>query len=120
MESVQIKPVICSAKVDSRYMLYLYKRPRWHLFSRPCYDKYRRCPGWVGGGMKFANRHYCIDGRVQIDWEAKFHEWRCWRCDECNVLVLPYAVHYFSIFEWWCKLKRGLSELKYRWEMYRD
>lgn len=64
--------------------------------SRPCYDKPWRCPGWAGGGMKWAKRDRCENGRMQ-GWHGRpgqqftFH-----RCDRCNVVALPYAARWLS------------------------
>lgn len=59
--------------------------------SRPCYDKMHRCPGWAGGGWRYAKRYRCRDGYVGyghlyegFGWRLRFN-----RCDTCNVLVLP-------------------------------
>ena len=34
--------------------------------SRPCYDKPYRCPGWAGGGMRYAKVDRCSNGRTDI------------------------------------------------------
>jgi hypothetical protein len=35
-------------------------------FSRPCYDKPHRCPGWAGGGMTSARTDRCDNGRIKV------------------------------------------------------
>lgn len=66
-------------------------------FSRPCYDKYHRCPGWNGGGPRFAKNVRCDGGRIAIDYDDKLRNWKFWPCDTCNVLVLPYHARKLSI-----------------------
>lgn len=63
--------------------------------SRPCYDKPWRCPGWAGGGMRFARRHRCDNGRV-LGWdgEERLPQLRLRRCNRCDVVTLPYAVRF--------------------------
>lgn len=67
---------------------------RWRRLSRPCFDKYRRCPGWAGSAWKYAKVHRCDNGFIQIDWEDKLWKWKFWPCNTCNVLVLPYVAHW--------------------------
>lgn len=79
--------------------------------SRPCYDKAHRCPGWAGGGMRYASTDLCPDGgRVAVPpsrrdpIEAHDPAWpgthpgaaplRLARCNACPVIVLPYAVRW--------------------------
>ncbi len=89
-------------------------------FSRPCYDKWWRCPGWAGGGMKYAKVKRCEGGSL-----ANLHEWtrrcrwHCHRCPECDVIVLPIMVQWldWSHWKWW--LPYTIRELKYRWETRR-
>lgn len=78
--------------------------------SRPCYDKYRRCPGWAGGGMRYAKTERCNNGIVntytpngdrRILWR-----WRCHRCDTCGVLVLPCHVAKIDPTAWRSHLRR--------------
>jgi len=75
--------------------------------SRPCYDKWWRCPGWAGGGMKYAKQSRCpsgsigntctawVDGRSGWRWKWHFH-----RCPECRIVVLPWLVRYVDP-TWW-------------------
>lgn len=65
--------------------------------SRPCYDKFHRCPGWVGGGMKLAHRDRCDGGRIRVDYDNRWWAWKFWPCDTCNVLVLPYHSRKLSL-----------------------
>ena len=67
--------------------------------SRPCYDKFHRCPGWAGGGMRFARVETCRDGYVRLydeDGMLPLWKWRLAVCDnpDCTVLVLPYLVRW--------------------------
>lgn len=65
--------------------------------SRPCYDKFHRCPGWIGGGPKCAKRDRCEAGRIDVDYDNKWWAWKFWPCDTCNVVVLPYHSRKLSI-----------------------
>lgn len=66
-------------------------------FSRPCYDKFHRCPGWIGGGPRYAKRKRCEAGRIRVDYDDRWWAWKFWPCDECNVVVLPYHSRKLSI-----------------------
>lgn len=68
--------------------------------SRPCYDKYHRCPGWAGGGLKYAKRKRCDGGSIQVDWDDDWWAWKFWRCGKCNVTVLPYYSRKLSLAYW--------------------
>lgn len=63
--------------------------------SRPCYDKAHRCPGWAGGGMRFASPARCAGGSLR---DGRYYEGRLWRWrfnrHDCGVLVLPYVVRW--------------------------
>jgi hypothetical protein len=86
-------------------------RGRWNI-SRPCYDKHHRCPGWAGGGMKFAKKKFCYTGgslaRV-INYDDPWWRWKTHKCPECGVVVLPYMIRYTSPREWWWKLRHARS-----------
>lgn len=68
--------------------------------SRPCYDKYHRCPGWAGGGMRHAKVQACDGGYITYPQEgdklARTWKWRFNRCPKCRVLVLPYMVRWLD------------------------
>lgn len=68
--------------------------------SRPCYDKPHRCPGWAGGGFRYAKVTRCDNGRIPGRGEQALWNWRLHRCQTCGVVVLPYAVHLLSP-SWW-------------------
>ena len=88
--------------------------------SRPCYDKCHRCPGWIGGGNKFAKVDRCNGGRINFSFDKSFFFLGKYfrvtgfgHCNRCDVLVLPYsirlldptywkseAIHKFSLIEW--------------------
>ena len=82
--------------------------------SRPCYDKMHRCPGWAGGGMRFAKYDLCPGGgyitylTTEPGGEViKSHwKWRVNQCPKCSVYVLPYVIRYVDL-RWW------------RWEVHR-
>lgn len=75
--------------------------------SRPCYDKYWRCPGWAGGGPKRAKTTRCDNGRIAVDWEDRWRLWKFWPCDTCDVVVLPYRLAQLapSNLWWWLDWK---------------
>ena len=64
--------------------------------SRPCYDKAHRCPGWAGGGLKYARRVRCTNGYISIDYTNRWWRWRTWTCNTCNVVTLPSVVRWTS------------------------
>lgn len=67
--------------------------------SRPCYDKPWRCPGWAGGGMKYAKVDHCDNGRM-LGWrgDLRWPHLRFHRCDTCNVVTWPSALRWLSPF----------------------
>lgn len=79
--------------------------------SRPCYDKYHRCPGWAGGGNHFpkTDKHKC-DGYVNWSWvpddsedgghRPKLFKWRFNKCNKCDVIVLPYMIRKVDPTNW--------------------
>lgn len=81
--------------------------------SRGCYDKFHRCPGWIGGGPKYAKVKRCKDGRIEVDYDNRWWAWKFWPCDTCNVLVWPYHTRKLSL-PWW------KFELTYRYEGWRN
>jgi protein involved in temperature-dependent protein secretion len=92
--------------------------------SRPCYDKMHRCPGWAGGGMRFAQVYRCEDGRLRRHGTLEgIYEGRYWwlrfnRCDSCDVLVLPFAVRYLDWRHWQYELRDLVRYTIPNW--YRD
>lgn len=58
--------------------------------SRPCYDKSHRCPGWAGGGGKYAKVKKCKHGRITFKYGFG-------RCNVCDVIVLPSWVRFIDI-----------------------
>lgn len=65
--------------------------------SRPCYDKMHRCPGWAGGGVRYARVDRCDSGRLPwTAYEGRLWRFRLNRCTTCRVLVLPYVVRYLD------------------------
>ena len=66
--------------------------------SRPCYDKPWRCPGWAGGGMRYARRSRCNGGHMR-GWQpddGAHPAWRFHRCDTCDVLTWPYITRWLD------------------------
>lgn len=68
--------------------------------SRPCYDKQHRCPGWAGGGERYAKVNRCKNGRVVGPYEGRLWQWKAHRCNVCDVIVLPYVVRWLD-WRWW-------------------
>jgi hypothetical protein len=83
--------------------------------SRPCYDKFHRCPGWIGGGPRYARRTRCDNGHIQVRYDARLWKWRFWPCNRCDVVVWPYAIRWFSAFNLAYEARRTVRELAYRW-----
>lgn len=83
--------------------------------SRPCYDKFWRCPGWAGGGERYAKVQRCNGGSLPSGiFTKKFWRWRVSRCQKCGVTVLPYVIRYGD-WRWWrAEARHQASEAKYR------
>lgn len=62
--------------------------------SRPCYDKFHRCPGWNGGGNRYAEVCRCDGGHLGFAYDRRAWKWRLTRCLTCGVVVLPYMIRY--------------------------
>ena len=86
--------------------------------SRPCYSKMHRCPGWAGGGMRYAKRDRCAGtGYVgsprrgsRIIYEGKLWRLRVNRCTACGVWVLPWAVRYLDPGWWGYRAARKIED----------
>lgn len=61
--------------------------------SRPCYDKYRRCPGWAGPGFKYAKVEHCDNGFITFRDSPRW-KWLIHRCPKCQIIVLPYYIRW--------------------------
>lgn len=85
--------------------------------SRPCYDKMHRCPGWAGGGMRYAKRDRCDGGSLArvIDYDGRWWRWRTHVCPTCEVLVLPYVVRYVD-WRWYWSSVRSRVGLWWRYD----
>lgn len=81
---------------------------------RGCYDKFHRCPGWVGGGPRYPKDQnvVCSGGSVSDIYDRKFWKWRINRHDKCGTIILPYATRYFDPFWLFYEIK---YELHNRW-----
>lgn len=68
-------------------------------WSRPCYDKSHRCPGWVGGGWTSAMVKRCEGGSLaRIEYRRRYWLGAC--CPECGLYVLPIITHWLDPV-WW-------------------
>ena len=76
--------------------------------SRPCYDKYHRCPGWNGGGTRSARTQRCDGGYLGAAYERRAWKWRLYRCPKCGVRVLPWMIRYLDWRYWWSWKRRDL------------
>ena len=68
----------------------------WRI-SRPCYDKYWRCPGWAGPGWRYPEIDTCDSGSLSavIDWYGHW-TWKFHKCPKCDMIVLPYKAKYID------------------------
>jgi hypothetical protein len=81
--------------------------------SRPCYDKYHRCPGWAGGGWKFAKHYRCSNGSIAVNYEAPLWRWRFHRCNTCGLIVLPYRVRWIDPSNWIVQVQTAIRQLRH-------
>jgi hypothetical protein len=85
--------------------------------SRPCYDKFKRCPGWAGGGTRTARVRRCDNGFLYDHYDKKLWEWRFARCPKCNVLVLPSKVRWLDWrYVWGWKLREVPGDFREWWK----
>ena len=97
--------------------------------SRPCYDKPHRCPGWAGGGLKYAKVDRCADGHIKIpsrleecvdvatgefDDNPGAHPFRFGSCDTCNVITWPWATRLIDPSHWLSVTRHALTRLRWR------
>lgn len=105
------------ADADNEHACIILLRGRWK-FSRPCYDKYHRCPGWAGGGWKSKGEKLCHrenggGGYIQVDYQTRWWRWKTHKCDTCDVIVLPYIVRWTDWSTWWWDIKTARN--KWMW-----
>lgn len=91
-------------------------KPSRFRVSRPCYDKFHRCPGWAGGGMRYAKVRRCNNGYIG-HWNRegllRLWAWRLYRCPKCRVIVLPYMIRWLDISWWKFKIRMWYSDWEY-------
>jgi hypothetical protein len=80
------------------------------------YDKPWRCPGWSGGGWRYAGRLRCPNGSLDIynrplRKEARDH-WRLSRCSKCDVRAIPYVTRWLDPTYLWFRLKRVPARIR--------
>lgn len=82
--------------------------------SRPCYDKSARCPGWAGGGDRYAQVQTCDSGHIKTkdgDHPGTY-PWRFGYCDTCDVVTWPVRIRqidwrrYYGNLRFWFKYLR--------------
>lgn len=91
-------------------------QPARFRVSRPCYDKFHRCPGWAGGGMRYAKTRRCDNGYISYYNEKRTDRlwvWRLYRCPKCRVIVLPYMIRWADISWWKFKVRMWYSDWEY-------
>lgn len=82
--------------------------------SRPCYDKPRRCPGWAGGGWRYAKEGRRVCPGAYLEWEGRrLWRWRWQRCGDCGIRVLPLAVRYVDPTWWGWRIRWRWSDWRY-------
>jgi len=91
--------------------------------SRPCYDKPHRCPGWAGGGWKFAKTQTCASGQIVLwkigdstrNWFSPY-DWRIGHCSTCGIYTIPFALRRLDPRWWWgyhaWRIKYWITDLK--------
>lgn len=85
--------------------------------SRPCYDKYYRCPGRNGGGTHYPKIHMCESGSLLDMHGKRLWRWRLNHCNECNVIVLPYMIRCVDPTNWgWWEIKNWADNL-WTWKL---
>ena len=93
--------------------------------SRPCYNKWRRCPGWAGPGWKTRKVPYCDNGFFPLEQVGDWWKWKPWTCQVCRTWVLPVNVEKLdpSFWKWrlsvilrnWWWDRVGLKRATKRW-----
>lgn len=94
---------------------------------RHCYDKFWRCPGWAGGGWKYARVRRCEGGSLLVPghWNRDrtaalpkdpWWRWRWHQCRECDVRAIPLITQWLDP-TWLAWVIRRLPD---RWEDWRD
>lgn len=67
--------------------------------SRPCYDKPWRCPGWAGGGLKYAKIDRCDNGQIEFWYHAhnlKLSHFKFGHCNTCHVITFPFVIRHID------------------------
>lgn len=89
--------------------------------SRPCYDKCHRCPGWIGGGLKFAKVDRCDNGKITFPFNKSFTFLGKYcrvtgfgHCNRCDVLVLPYSIRLLDPTYWKCEIVYKIDSIKWK------
>lgn len=91
-------------------------------FSRHCYDKPHRCPGWAGGGWRYPKVDRCENGRLRIANEEHADPWmsfRWHRCSSCDVIAIPEVVRWLDPTWWTWWLGSRIGNVAYEWRWWR-
>lgn len=98
--------------------------------SRPCYDKPHRCPGWAGGGFKYAKGDsrcaygYIVTRVPRPELGAGMcspgeKPFRFGHCTECDVVTWPFIMRKLSIPWWMWRLRWKAQDARYRLSWWR-
>jgi hypothetical protein len=84
---------------------------------RACYDKPHRCPGWAGGGFKYAKTKVCENGYIPYS-DSKFDRWSFKRCTTCGTVRLPIVGRWVdpTWLAYWVKSRVSTAVLDYKIE----
>lgn len=82
--------------------------------SRTCYDKAHRCPGWAGGGWRFAKVRRCEGGYTDVwDYDGLIRQWRFASCNKCDVVTWPLVTRWLDpTWLWWYATHRLLWKFR--------
>lgn len=105
-EAPQVVGLDEALDIADKYLTQAYMSPVWRLrtrapFSRPCYDKPHRCPGWAGGGWLRALVSRCDSGSL-APYSFRRRYWFGARCSTCHLYVLPIVTRWLDpTWIWW-------------------
>lgn len=81
--------------------------------SRPCYDKFHRCPGWAGGGFKYPKVDKCTNGYIKYGKDYTYRIWEFGHCSKCDVIVFPNHIRYIDATFYKSELLWKIQKIKW-------
>lgn len=85
---------------------------------KACYDKAHRCPGWAGGGFRFAKKDVCDNGYIPYS-ESRWDSWKVKKCATCGTIRLPIITKWLDP-EWVSYVVRHkVRDMIWEWRNYR-